>query len=68
MVKRVLLVNKFYYPRGGDCVVVLNTEAMLRENGFPAPEEPYRPHITLGRGMKLSSPPPAVIKIRSSGR
>ena len=34
--------------------------AMLRENGFPAPEEPYRPHITLGRGMKLSSPPPAV--------
>lgn len=31
--KRVLLVNKFYYPRGGDCVVVLNTEALLRENG-----------------------------------
>ena len=33
MVKRVLLVNKFYYPRGGDCVVVLNTETLLRENG-----------------------------------
>lgn len=33
MPKRVLLVNKFYYPRGGDCVVVLNTEALLRENG-----------------------------------
>ena len=30
---RVLLVNKFYYPRGGDCVVVLNTEALLREHG-----------------------------------
>ena len=30
---RVLLVNKFYYPRGGDCMVVLNTEAMLRECG-----------------------------------
>ena len=30
---RVLLVNKFYYPRGGDCVVVMNTEKMLRENG-----------------------------------
>ena len=30
---KVLLVNKFYYPRGGDCVVVLNTEALLRENG-----------------------------------
>lgn len=36
MVKRVLLVNKFYYPRGGDCVVVLNTEALLRENGVEA--------------------------------
>ena len=33
MAKRVLLVNKFYYPRGGDCVVVLNTEALLRDNG-----------------------------------
>lgn len=36
MPKRVLLVNKFYYPRGGDCVVVLNTEALLRENGVEA--------------------------------
>ena len=36
MTKRVLLVNKFYYPRGGDCVVVLNTEALLRENGVEA--------------------------------
>ena len=33
MARRVLLVNKFYYPRGGDCVVVLNTEKLLRENG-----------------------------------
>lgn len=30
---RVLLVNKFYYPRGGDCIVVMNTEKLLRENG-----------------------------------
>ena len=30
---KVLLVNKFYYPRGGDCVVVMNTEKLLRENG-----------------------------------
>ena len=36
MAKRVLLVNKFYYPRGGDCIVVLNTEALLRENGVDA--------------------------------
>lgn len=33
---QVLLVNKFYYPRGGDCIVVLNTEALLRENGVEA--------------------------------
>ena len=36
MARRVLLVNKFYYPRGGDCVVVLNTEALLREHGMDA--------------------------------
>ena len=36
MAKRVLLVNKFYYPRGGDCIVVMNTEALLRENGVDA--------------------------------
>lgn len=36
MPKRVLLVNKFYYPRGGDCVVVLNTQALLREHGVEA--------------------------------
>lgn len=33
---KVLLVNKFYYPRGGDCVVVLNTEALLRSHGVDA--------------------------------
>ena len=31
--ERVLLVNKFYYNRGGDCVVTLNTEQLLREHG-----------------------------------
>jgi len=36
MARRVLLVNKFYYARGGDCVVVLNTEALLRGNGVEA--------------------------------
>ena len=36
MARRVLLVNKFYYPRGGDCVVVLNTEALLGQNGVEA--------------------------------
>lgn len=30
---RVLLANKFYYPRGGDCVAMLNTERALRQRG-----------------------------------
>ncbi len=30
---RILLVNKFYYLRGGDCSVVLNTEQLLRDKG-----------------------------------
>lgn len=30
---RVLLVNKFYYPRGGDCMVTMGTERLLREHG-----------------------------------
>lgn len=33
MGKRILLVNKFYYRRGGDCVCVLNLERLLRRNG-----------------------------------
>lgn len=36
MARRVLLVNKFYYPRGGDCIVVLNTQSLLRSNGIEA--------------------------------
>lgn len=31
MPKRVLIVNKFYYPRGGDCVCAINLESMLKE-------------------------------------
>ena len=31
--KKVLIANKFYYPRGGDCVCVLNLEKLLKENG-----------------------------------
>ena len=30
---RVLLVNKFYYQRGGDCTAVFSTERLLREKG-----------------------------------
>jgi glycosyltransferase involved in cell wall biosynthesis len=30
---KILLANKFYYPRGGDCVYTLNLEQLLRQNG-----------------------------------
>lgn len=33
MKKRVLIVNKFYYRRGGDCVYVLNLESLLKSRG-----------------------------------
>lgn len=32
--KRILLVNKFYYQRGGDCLVMINTERLLHEAGY----------------------------------
>ncbi|MBD5312802.1 MAG: glycosyltransferase family 4 protein [Bacteroides sp.] len=34
MKPRVLIVNKFYYPRGGDCVCVLNLERLLGLHGY----------------------------------
>lgn len=34
MAQRILLVNKFYYPRGGDCVVMMNTESLLLSAGY----------------------------------
>jgi len=30
---RILLVNKFYYARGGDCIVTMNLEQMLKAHG-----------------------------------
>ncbi len=30
---RILIVNKFYYPRGGDCIVAMNLERLLKEAG-----------------------------------
>ena len=30
---RIVLSNKFYYRRGGDCVVTLNLERLLKEHG-----------------------------------
>ena len=34
MSEKILIVNKFYYPRGGDCIYSLNLEKMLTESGF----------------------------------
>lgn len=34
MAFKILLVNKFYYPRGGDCVVMMNTENLLLSAGY----------------------------------
>lgn len=31
---KILLVNKFYYPRGGDCLVAMGMEQMLRKRGY----------------------------------
>ena len=31
--KRVLIVNKFLYPRGGDCIVALTEAELLRSAG-----------------------------------
>ncbi|MBQ4211325.1 MAG: glycosyltransferase, partial [Prevotella sp.] len=30
---RILLVNKFYYPRGGDCIYTINLESLLKKHG-----------------------------------
>ena len=30
---KILLVNKFYYMRGGDCAAVFNTEQLLKAHG-----------------------------------
>jgi hypothetical protein len=30
---RILLANKFYYRRGGDCVYVINLEQLLKKHG-----------------------------------
>lgn len=34
MKNRVLIVNKFYYSRGGDCICAMNLERLLGEKGF----------------------------------
>ena len=35
MKPRVLIENKSFYNRGGDCMVAINEESMLRRHGYP---------------------------------
>jgi glycosyltransferase involved in cell wall biosynthesis len=30
---KILLANKFYYPRGGDCIYTLHLESLLKKKG-----------------------------------
>ena len=30
---RILIANKFYYPRGGDCIYTFELEKLLKKNG-----------------------------------
>ena len=32
-IMRILLANKFYYTRGGDCICAINLEELLKKNG-----------------------------------
>ena len=34
MANRILIVNKFYYSRGGDCIYTMNLERMLQQHGY----------------------------------
>ena len=46
---------------------LMSLQAALNESltgmGFDDPEEPYTPHITVGRGLRLIAPLPAVRKV-----
>lgn len=68
---KVLIVNKFYYARGGDCVYTLGLERLLREHGhetavfamdfsqnIPSPWQKYFPaeiSFSGGIGAKLKA-------------
>lgn len=49
---KILLVNKFYYPRGGDCTVLLGTERLLQSMGHEV--EVYAMHYASNLGHRMS--------------
>lgn len=67
--KRVLIVNKFLYPRGGDCIVALSTADLLRREGYevalwgmdypdnlPQPlSDTFAPQVSFSSGSRLAA-------------
>ena len=67
---RILLVNKFWYPRGGDCIVAMNTADLLRRMGHEAgvftmdyPQNIDDPHIA-GRADEVGFAGPLTTQMR----
>jgi glycosyltransferase involved in cell wall biosynthesis len=64
---KIILANKFYYPRGGDCVYTLNLEQLLKQQGhevaifamqypenLPAPWSKYFPsEVKFSPGLSM---------------
>jgi glycosyltransferase involved in cell wall biosynthesis len=77
---KILIVNKFYYPRGGDCVAALSVERLLNAKGhetavfsvkyppnLPSPYERYFPKEVSFTSSGLSGKIAAVARLfRSS--
>ena len=38
--KRILISNKFYYNRGGDCIAAISLENLLKSKGHPVAQHP----------------------------
>jgi len=56
---KVLLINKFLYPKGGDAISTINTGNLLASHGHEAmswgiqhPKNPFYPNTTL---LKIGS-------------
>jgi hypothetical protein len=52
---RILLINKFLYPKGGDAIVTLATGGLLRareRSCFLGDEERKRPRLSAPRSVR----------------
>lgn len=62
---KIAIVNKFFYPRGGDCIVAINTGQLLKQHGhqvsvfamdYPEnlplpPDSAYAPRVDFAAGI-----------------